>query len=102
MTKVIRLEEQPSRHGGRLGRHVEHDPRSRKFGAAPERMSGTRDYVLHRRHGQILDQGDLGSCTGNALTGAANTDHRHRLARGVRSARHPRDRSLRGAGARRA
>jgi hypothetical protein len=37
-------------------------------------MLGTRDYVLHRRHGSILDQLRVGSCTGNALTGAINTE----------------------------
>lgn len=75
MTEVkrITLEEQPSKHGGRLGRHVEHDPRSREF-PATMRMLGTRDYVLHRRHGSILDQLRVGSCTGNALTGAINSE----------------------------
>lgn len=58
--------------GNRLGRHVEHDSRSLAYrhqhsGAAPVT-------VLHARRIGILDQGDVGSCTGNAQTGALGTD----------------------------
>lgn len=81
----------PSEHGGPLGRHVEHDPRSRLFGivtapAAPRRP------VLHRRHVPIFDQGvattfrgarfaeGTGSCTGQALAGALSSGpNRHRF-----------------------
>jgi hypothetical protein len=52
----------------RLGRHVNHDSRSRAFAfRAP--ASVTYKTVLHERFIPILDQGDLGSCTGNAATG---------------------------------
>lgn len=55
---------------GALGRRVEHDPRSRGFpfiaAAIPLHT------VSHRRYG-VFDQGDLGSCTGNAAAGALNT-----------------------------
>ncbi|EUA18500.1 hypothetical protein [Mycobacterium xenopi] len=56
----------------RLGRHVEHDPRSRNFPAptAPKQVS-----VLWGHHGPILDQGQIGSCTGNALADCINTDY---------------------------
>jgi hypothetical protein len=52
---------------GRLGRHVHHDPRSRNYPAA---MASSLKSVAHRHYGPILDQGQLGSCTGNALTQA--------------------------------
>lgn len=61
-------------HEGRLfglGRHVEHDPRSRAFEASRETQLRT---VLHQHHGPVLDQGQLGSCTANAITQACNTD----------------------------
>lgn len=81
---VVRLEERPGR--GRLGRHVEHDPRSRQYGV----ISASVDLkqVLWRRYGSILDQGDLGSCTGNALTGALMTGplYRNRHNYGERTA----------------
>lgn len=56
--------------GKRLGRNVEHDERSRNFAVA-EHVATIR-HVRHRRFG-VLDQGDLGSCTGNAITGVLNT-----------------------------
>jgi hypothetical protein len=56
--------------GKRLGRHVEHDPRSRDFSAkrAPKIIS-----VQHQATGLPLDQGELGSCTANALCGALDS-----------------------------
>jgi len=52
-----------------LGRNVNHDPRSRSF---PAPRATTRKPVLHKRNGAILDQGNLGSCTGNAMAQALN------------------------------
>jgi hypothetical protein len=56
--------------GKRLGRHIVHDPRSRNFPAdgAPAVTS-----VLHNATGLPLNQGDIGSCTANALCGALNS-----------------------------
>jgi hypothetical protein len=56
--------------GRRLGRHVHHDPRSLQFEAeqAPEIIS-----VTHQATGLPLNQGELGSCTANALCGALNS-----------------------------
>lgn len=51
-----------------LGRLVEHDPRSRLFPAPSLAIKKPRS-VLWRRYSPILDQGALGSCTGNAMTG---------------------------------
>lgn len=55
---------------GRLGRHVEHDPRSLAFSAGTAAVKSIR----HRRHGKAFNQGDLGSCTGNAMAGALMTE----------------------------
>src|SRR5581483_7719233 len=66
-----------------LGRRVEHDPRSRLFpftATAPVKLRT----VAHRAYGLPLDQGQLGSCTGNAAVGALNTVPVH----------HPKDRVL--------
>jgi hypothetical protein len=56
--------------GKRLGRHVRHDPRSRDFPAeqAPQITS-----VTHQATGLPLNQGELGSCTANALCGALDS-----------------------------
>lgn len=58
------------RDGMRLGRHVEHDPRSREYqaDAASKIIS-----VKHDATGLPLDQGQLGSCTANALCGALDS-----------------------------
>jgi hypothetical protein len=58
--------------GRRLGRHVRHDSRSLLY---PWQETGQElKDVLLTRHIDILDQGDIGSCTGNAETGALGTD----------------------------
>jgi len=55
---------------GRLGRHVEHDPKSRAFSAGTAAVKT----ISHKRHGKAFDQGDLGSCTGNAMAGVLMTE----------------------------
>jgi hypothetical protein len=55
-----------------LGRHVEHDPRSRAF--AFDTSGLTVASVVHARHIPILDQGQVGSCTANAGIGAIASD----------------------------
>jgi hypothetical protein len=65
--KVTLLPEKKLR---RLGRHVEHDPRSRSFGVhatAPLRSA------RWERHVPPFDQGDLGSCTCEAMIGVLMT-----------------------------
>lgn len=64
--------------GRRLGRHIEHDPRSRGYPVRAAMPAGGLRKVRHRRYGQVLDQGDVGSCTGNAAAGALNTLPLHR------------------------
>jgi hypothetical protein len=57
---------------GRLGRHVRHDPRSLAY-QVPAQSTGTLKSVRHTRQIPVLDQGNLGSCTGNATEGALGT-----------------------------
>lgn len=74
MTEVLRRKlEEHVIEGKRLGRHIEHDPRSRDY-AYEVSAEGTLIAVEHKRHGSIFNQGNLGSCTGNALCGAKNTE----------------------------
>lgn len=59
-------------HEGRaygLGRTVWHDEASRQFPAATAPLVT----VQHVHRGPVLDQGQLGSCTGNAISQALNT-----------------------------
>jgi hypothetical protein len=72
--------------GRRLGRHIEHDARSIAYA-----VEHTVDQlwpphaVDWTRYSRILDQGQLGSCTGNALTGwLACAPHVHSLPEGAR------------------
>lgn len=61
-----------------LGRHVQHDPRSRDY---PFTADLPVKSVRWLRRSPILDQGDLGSCTGNAAAGWLATDSLHRVGR---------------------
>ncbi len=54
-----------------LGRLVEHDERSRRY--AFNATKATLTSVHHERRVPVLDQGQLGSCTGNAMTGLLGT-----------------------------
>lgn len=65
-TKIIKEKAGP----GRLGRHVEHDPQSLAFSAGTAAVKT----VTYKRHGQAFNQGDLGSCTGNAMAGVLMTE----------------------------
>ncbi len=56
--------------GKRLGRHVHHDERSRNF---PAETATQIKSVTHNATGLPLNQGDIGSCTANALCGALNS-----------------------------
>lgn len=67
---VRRLPEQVI-SGRRLGRHVRHDPRSLSY-LVPETATPTT--AMWTRRVPVFDQGDLGSCTGNAAAGVLGTD----------------------------
>lgn len=63
--------------GKRLGRHVFHDEASKQFAA--EKADPTQLVsVTHKAVGLPLDQGQIGSCTANALCGAANSQPNHK------------------------
>lgn len=69
--KLVHLIERPG-HGGRLGRHVEHDPRSKAYGLALAPCPlVSRTW---KRYGDPFDQGEVGSCTGNAGGGILMTE----------------------------
>lgn len=74
------MEEKPGEDGagGRLGRHIEHDPKSGDF---PVRATPSAVSVLWTRRVAPFDQGDIGSCTGNAAAGVAGTDNSTRAGR---------------------
>lgn len=55
----------------KLGRHIEHDERSKNF--AVKRLATGPVSAVYQRHCPAFDQGDLGSCTGNAMAGALMT-----------------------------
>lgn len=63
----------------RLGRHIEHDPRSLRYAHGVLPQSAVKSVEWTRRI-PVLDQGRLGSCTGNAATGLLGTDSAGRTA----------------------
>lgn len=56
----------------KLGRIVNHDPRSKNFGLDTSALKIVD--VEHKRLIPILNQGQVGACTGNAGIGAINTE----------------------------
>jgi hypothetical protein len=69
-TSITALREKQS-NPHRLGRHVNHDPRSLRFAVRPSGIVQSRTW---QRRIPVLDQGDLGSCTGNATVGVLGTE----------------------------
>src|SRR4051794_29945881 len=65
LTDYVQIFETPS--DPRLGRHIRHDPRSWDFAFAAADVS-TLSSVRHHSQIPTLDQGKIGSCTGNAAT----------------------------------
>jgi hypothetical protein len=61
----------------RLGRHVQHDPRSYTYAVGVIPKAAIKSVSWTRRT-PILDQGNVGSCTGNALAGLLGTDAKGR------------------------
>lgn len=56
----------------RLGRHVNHDERSRLYPFRATSRAPLQN-VRHTRHVPVWDQGNVGSCTGQAALGCAGT-----------------------------
>lgn len=69
--KIMIVKEKLHSKDVRLGRHVYHDSRSRTFAFNTSGL--TIQSVIHTRNIPILDQGQVGSCTGNAGIGALGT-----------------------------
>jgi hypothetical protein len=63
----------------RLGRHVRHDARNLRYAAGVLPKSAITTVRWQRRI-PIMDQGQLGSCTGNALASVLGTDSAGRTA----------------------
>jgi hypothetical protein len=59
--------------GYALGRTVWHDPASKQYPIVAELPQRDFKSVRHERHIPVLNQGNLGSCTGNAGTGLLGT-----------------------------
>ena len=72
MDKIIIVKERIPSTDPRLKRNVYHDSRSRNF--AFDTRGRSLASVTHPRHISILNQGNVGSCTGNAGVGALATD----------------------------
>lgn len=70
MNATVRRIEESVVPGRRLGRHVNHDPRSEAYRV---QAAGTPQSKRWARMIPILDQGDVGSCTGNATVGVLGT-----------------------------
>lgn len=60
--------------GRRLGRHVWHDSRSLAYLYQRRYRGALLNDTFFERHGPILDQGEAGSCTGNAEVGELACD----------------------------
>ena len=60
----------------KLGRRVNHDPRSLSY---PAPTSATLKPVKYRVYGRVLDQGNVGSCVGNACAHALNSAGLHKV-----------------------
>lgn len=71
MSRTILRERIPS-VDPRLARHVHHDSESRRYTFDTAGLSVVS--AKHTRRISVLDQGNLGSCTGNAGIGACGTD----------------------------
>lgn len=69
---TISFKKLPSRDP-RLGRNVKHDSRSLDYQVDAVDDINTLLSIRHQNYILILDQGNLGSCTGNAATGNAGT-----------------------------
>lgn len=80
MSDIVRVRlEEDVRPGMRLGRAIHHDPRSRAYAVEAAPLSALRS-VRHRRLVPPYQQGDTGSCTGNACAGVLSTrPYRHRF-----------------------
>ena len=72
--RVALIPEHPSKHGGgRLGRHIHFDERSRNYRVPVETVVKITTRIWNRTT-KPFDQGDTGSCTGNGAAGVLATE----------------------------
>lgn len=71
----IQIIREPMAMVGRLGRHIQHDERSWNFPAP--KAKGSLISISHKRLCKPFNQGNVGSCTGNAVTGFLMTEPTH-------------------------
>lgn len=71
-TKVTTIKYEPT--DPRLGRHVEHDERSRNYAFMAKTTRPQHKNTLWTSQAPPLDQGEIGSCTGNAMAQWLNTE----------------------------
>lgn len=76
MTIIVtrHIEEHASDTGGRLGRHVEHDERSRAYALSEDLLPGTIQTVTHTVNAPVLNQADVGACTGFGTEACVSAD----------------------------
>ena len=76
--RIAEITEHPSLHGGRLGRHIHFDERSKNF-PVPLLAGAAIQTRTWKRTLQAFNQGELGSCTGNGAVGVICTEpYRHK------------------------
>lgn len=70
------LHQSTGTHRPRTGRHIVHDPRSRHF-PVDQHLDAKAPLVSKQwtRRASVLNQGQIGSCTGNAAAGWVGTDN---------------------------
>ncbi len=73
MTTVVKYIDEHRIANKRLGRHVEHDARSRAYAFSLAGTKGTYATIDHAINIPVLDQGSIGSCTGNAAEACAGS-----------------------------
>jgi hypothetical protein len=68
------IEEHPSETGGRLGRHVEHDERSRAYVLSEDLLGTGYTSATHKVNAPVLDQANVGACVGFGTEACASAD----------------------------
>jgi hypothetical protein len=71
--RIALIPEHPSKHGGRLGRHLHFDERSRDFPVQLKKGAAIQTKTWIRTL-KPFNQGSLGSCTGNGAVGVVCTE----------------------------
>ncbi|WP_405673288.1 hypothetical protein [Streptomyces sp. NBC_01530] len=76
MTIIVtrHIEEHASDTGGRLGRHVEHDERSKAYALSEDLLGTGYTSVTHTVNAPVLDQADVGACVGFGTEACVSAD----------------------------